>query len=1143
MPIETLLIANRGEIAIRIARTAAELGIRTIAIFAKDDANSLHCRSADSAKPLAGSGIRAYLDADDIVRIANESGADAIHPGYGFLAESAEFADLCRQHDVTFVGPSPSVLERLGDKANARALAKEADVRVLPGTEAPTSLAAAEAFMRTLGDNGAIMLKAVAGGGGRGMRPVTDPANLSDAFDRASSEARAAFGNPDLYAEQLLVRPRHVEVQVFGDGTGAGVHLWERECSLQRQNQKIVEIAPAPNLPTSTRDGLLDSAVKIASAVRLDNAATMEFLVGPSNCGAATEVAFIEANARLQVEHTITEEIVGLDIVALQLGLAEGKSLADIGLASTPPPQGTAIQVRVNLEQMTPEGMARPAAGTIRSYNTPGGRGIRIDDYGYAGYETNPRYDSLIAKVIAHAPNGGLEAAATRAQHALGEFDITGVETNLSFLKSMLADTDVHAGRVHTQMVTERAADWLKEMAERAETEPARPDGQGSLSRAETVGGDVDRGDPLAVLNYGRPSLDGPTLRRSLPRQPAQSPPKTTADFETPDGARAIIAAMHGTVVSIAVVAGETVHRGQQLLIMEAMKMEHVVSADVSGRVCEIRVAPGDTVLEGSALAFIEEMDLAESDTALDEEIDLDEIRPDLAEVLARLAKTKDDHRPDAVARRRKTAQRTVRENVDDLVDAGSFVEYGALTLAARRLRMSMEELIDRTPADGLVCGLGRVNGAHFDDETARTMIVAYDYTVLAGTQGKKNHQKKDRMFELAHDWGTPLILFAEGGGGRPGDTDVLFGANLQTDAFHRFAKLSGLVPLIGIVSGRCFAGNAVLAGCCDVLIATANATIGMGGPAMIEGGGLGVFRPEEVGPLSVQAANGVVDIAVKDEAEAVRVARQYLSYFQGTLKDWSCPDQRLLRSAIPENRLRVYDVRHVIETLADDKSQLELRAGWGHGMITSFIRIEGRPIGVIANNPMHLGGAIDSDASDKAARFVQLCDAFDIPILSLCDTPGNMVGPEHERTALVRHCCRMYVTAANITVPIITVILRKGYGLGAQAMAGGGFLAPLMTISWPTGEFGGMGLEGAVKLGYRDELAAIEDPRERRAAYEERVAGMYEQGKALSLASFFEIDSVIDPADTRHWIMSALRSIPAPERRKGKKRNNIDTW
>jgi len=386
-------------------------------------------------------------------------------------------------------------------------------------------------------------------------------------------------------------------------------------------------------------------------------------------------------------------------------------------------------------------------------------------------------------------------------------------------------------------------------------------------------------------------------------------------------------------------------------------------------------------------------------------------------------------------------------------------------------------------------------------------------------------------------------VLFAEGGGGRPGDTDRVMAAQLNTRAFELFGRLSGLVPLVGVVSGRCFAGNAVLAGCCDVIIATEGANLGMAGPAMIEGGGLGVYRPEEVGPMGEQVPNGVVDVLVADDAEAVRVAKQYLSYFQGPVADWTCADQRVLRGLVPENRLRVYDVRAVVHALADTGSVLELRPRFGPGMVTALVRIEGRPVGLIANNPMHLGGAIDSDGADKAARFMQLCDAFDLPILTLCDTPGNMVGPEAERTALVRHCCRLYVTAASVDVPMLTVVLRKGYGLGAQGMAGGSFWAGANLVSWPSGEFGGMGLEGAVKLAWRNELAAIEDPQARRAEYERRVAQMYEQGKALSTASLYEIDDVIDPADTRRTIVETLRAMPPPAPRTGKKRPCIDTW
>jgi acetyl-CoA carboxylase carboxyltransferase component len=609
------------------------------------------------------------------------------------------------------------------------------------------------------------------------------------------------------------------------------------------------------------------------------------------------------------------------------------------------------------------------------------------------------------------------------------------------------------------------------------------------------------------------------------------------------DGTVAIVAPMQGSVVSVAVREGDPVHVGQPVLVMDAMKMEHVIEATVAGVVRSVLIDVGDAVFEGSPLVLVDEGDVTVTVPAASREDDLDSVRADLEEVRRRQALTKDAERPEAVARRRSTGQRTARENVEDLCDPGSFVEYGSLAIAAQRRRRSVQDLIERTPADGLVAGIGRVNGALVGDERARCVVMSYDYTVLAGTQGLQNHRKKDRMFELAEEWRLPVAIFAEGGGGRPGDTDASAVAGLDTMAFHLFGRLSGLVPLVGIVSGRCFAGNAALLGCCDVVIASRDANIGMGGPAMIEGGGLGVFRPEEVGPAAVQVPNGVIDVLVHDEAEAVRVAKRYLSYFQGTLDGWECADQRRLRRLVPENRLRAYDVRAVIDTLADTTSVLELRRHFGRGMVTALIRIEGRPLGLIANNPMHLGGAIDSDGADKAARFMQLCDAFDLPILMLCDTPGMMVGPEVEKTALVRHCCRLFVVGASVTVPIFTIVLRKGYGLGAQAMAGGSFKAPVFTVAWPTGEFGGMGLEGSVKLGYRNELAAIADPAARRAAFEEMVARAYEHGKALNMASVFEIDDVIDPAESRARIVGALRAMPAAGPRREKKRPCVDPW
>ncbi len=532
------------------------------------------------------------------------------------------------------------------------------------------------------------------------------------------------------------------------------------------------------------------------------------------------------------------------------------------------------------------------------------------------------------------------------------------------------------------------------------------------------------------------------------------------------------------------------------------------------------------------------------NDHSIEKEGDAQPIRPALAELIERQSFLLDERRPEAVARRQQKNQRTARSNVEDFCDSGTFLEYGALAIAAQRQRRSVDDLISKTPADGLITGVGSVNSALFGDEKSRCLVMAYDYTVLAGTQGYFNHKKMDRMLKLAHEQRLPLILFAEGGGGRPGDIDaggvMISGLDLST--FGLFGALSGKAPMVGIVSGACFAGNAALLGCCDVIIATQNANIGMGGPVMIEGGGLGVFRPEEVGPMDVQTRNGVVDILVADDVEAVAVAKKYLSYFQGATTEWEAGDQRLLRDLIPENRRRVYDVRKVIKALADKESFLELRPDFSPGMITGLIRIEGKPFGLIANNCRHMGGAIEAEGADKAARLMQLCEVHGLPILSLCDTPGFMVGPDIEQRAQVRHVCRMFVVGSHLSVPYFTVVLRRGYGLGAMAMAKGGFHESFFTAAWTSGEFGAMGLEGAVKSGYKRELEAIENPEEREALYNKLVDQLYERGKAVNMASYLEIDSVIDPADTRRWIMQGLKSVPA---RSNAEANHayIDTW
>jgi acetyl-CoA carboxylase carboxyltransferase component len=606
------------------------------------------------------------------------------------------------------------------------------------------------------------------------------------------------------------------------------------------------------------------------------------------------------------------------------------------------------------------------------------------------------------------------------------------------------------------------------------------------------------------------------------------------------DSSQTLVAPFTGTVVATPASADEHVTAGTPIIVIEAMKMEHEIVADHDGVITDVIVTVGETVTEGQALATLAQRNgpTPSPDAVASERPDTAE-REDLALVQERHDIGLDHRRPEAVARRHDQDRRTARENLADLLDPDTFVEYGPLMFAAQEQRRSREELMARTPADGLVGGIGVVAGDQI-------VAMSYDYTVLAGTQGMRNHQKKDRLFELAERRRYPVVLFAEGGGGRPGDVDMPIIAGLDCRAFQYFAQLSGLVPLVGIASGYCFAGNAALLGCCDVVIATEDSSIGMGGPAMIEGGGLGTYAPGDVGPIDVQDGNGVVDLRVADDAAAVRAAQRYLAFFARTPPPGphEAPDQTGLRHLIPLNRKRVYDIRDVLTGLFDTGSILELRAGFGAGMVTALARVDGRALGVVANDPSHLGGAIDADGADKAARFMGLCDAFGLPLLFLADTPGFMVGPDAERTATVRHFSRMFVTGANLSVPTGTVVLRKGYGLGAQAMAAGSFKAPQFTVGWPTSEFGAMGLEGAVRLGMRRELEALQDPGERERAYDAMVATAYERGKGVNMASYFEIDDVIDPVDTRRWIGTLFDDdAPAWWQTPGKRRPNVDTW
>ncbi len=1102
-----VLIANRGEIAVRVIRAVADLGLRSVAVYAQDDANSSHVHLADEAVALQASGPAAYLDVQAIIGAAQSTGADAIHPGYGFLSERADFAQACADAGVTFVGPAPQQLAQFGDKAQAIALAVACGVPIMPSTRGDATLEEITAFFDAQGGNG-IVIKAVGGGGGRGMRVVTERAELAEAYTRCKAEARSAFGMEAVYGERLVVRARHIEVQIVGDGQQA-IALGERDCTLQRRFQKLVEIAPSPVLLPALREQVTQAALTMARRVGYRSLGTFEFLVEEDTQGHQVAAVFIEANPRLQVEHTVTEQVTGVDLVATQLGIAQGRSLQELGLDPQRPPavQGFAIQARINGESTDAKGMSHPSQGCLQQFDAPSGLGVRVDTHGYGGYTPSPHYDTLLAKLIVTSHSPSFADAARRLERALAEFHIDGVQTNLPLLRAVVGSEDFARQNIHTRYWAEHLDSLLARMQ----------------------------------------AIEAEDRAKARPRPAAASAAAPAAAVEDEalenDSWSAVRAITHGVLIELLVEAGSAVQAGQTVAVIESMKMQHVVAAEQAGLVLEVRGTVGEIVPQGRILAVLQPQGgVAEDAAAQVQAQDPHGVRPDLQRLIDRQAFLWDANRPEAVARRRSRGQRTARENVADLLDDdGSFVEYGALAMAAQTKRRSVEDLVANTPADGLITGVGNVNGALIDAERARAAVMAYDATVLAGTQGKRNHVKTDRIVEVALRDKLPFVLFGEGGGGRPGDVDYPSISGFQTSSFAAFAQLSGEVPVVGIVSGRCFAGNAAFVGCCDVIIADKSSNIGLAGPAMIEGGGLGIFKPEEVGPAPVQYANGVIDVLVDNEAEGVAVAKQYLSFFQGRAREWTAPNPLALRAVVPENRLRAYDTRAAIHGVADVGSVLMLREGFGVGIHTALARIEGKPVGIMANNPRHLGGAIDADAGDKAARFMQLCDAHGLPIISLIDSPGFMVGPDIEAKAQVRHVSRMFVAAAKLRMPILAVTLRKCYGLGAMAMAGGGWHASHFTVAWPTGEYGPMGLEGAIQLGFKKELQAVPDGPERKALYDQLVAQMYARGHAMNVAGNVEIDAVIDPAETRKWLVSGIH---AAAMHAAKPRGRfVDTW
>ncbi|OAL31304.1 hypothetical protein AYO20_08214 [Fonsecaea nubica] len=1127
-----ILIANRSEIACRLIRTySLYSNIHTVALFTPSEKDATHVRLATTAVQLPREGPGAYLDAANIVDIAKKEGCWGIAPGYGFLSEDAGLVRLCEENGIVFIGPSSEQLAHLGDKISARTLAANARIPILDGTktrvDGGSSITDVLAFGKSLGPASKIILKAAAGGGGRGIRIIddnTDEQAIRSAYEACQREAHASFGNGSLFAERYLDGAKHIEVQLLGDGTGEVCHFWERECSLQRRNQKVVEIAPSNSITPRLRRAIIKDAVKLGKAVKLRSLATIEFLVD----AAAENYYFMEANPRIQVEHTITEQITGVDLVDLQLQVALGRTLADLHITGEPPsPRLTSIQLRINAESFKQDGTAQPEAGTIRQAHFPTGAGVRVETALEGGrkYAVSPLFDSLLAKLI--VTSFSYESALRLARWAIDETKIVGCRTNQAFLMALLNSQPVQEGKSNILTIQENFEQLYSATQQFEDTLRAKDDSSSQEDTSQT---------------------------------------EVAAKVERPAGSEELPAHLTGVVLSMKVSEGDKVTAGQELAVLAAMKMEHSVRSAYNGVVAKVAVTEGQQVNAGDPLLFIRaDDDSSTTNThALAETENPEVLRPELTELNERKAFLRYAARDEDVAKRHANGYLTGRENIDLLVDKDSFVEYGDLVVAAQRKRYPMSHLIARTSGDGIIVGWAKID-AH------PVAVVIGDYLVLAGTQGYFHHQKLDRIFQSIIDHPAPLVFYAEGGGGRPGDTDHLGMAGLKTPSFALMGQIKARgIPSIAVVNGYCFAGNAAFLGTCDIVIATRggskdapqrkSTTIGMGGQAMIEGGGLGRFEHEHIGPVDVHMRAGGIDVLVDTEVEAAPLVRKIVNLFTHPRLPPSesryTSDPLRLRTAVPpvSSRRRAYDVRHVINLLLDDDSFIEFCPEWGLSVITGFGRINGHAIAIVASNSSSpLGGAIDVACGAKVNRLFRLLIRLGgMHLLSLCDTPGFMVGPDFERSVEAQGAGSTYrcfgdwfgnsQEFALLGGRVLGVVLRNGFGLGAQAMLGGGSLNNSMCVAWPNAVFGGMGIEGAVRLAYKKELEAIEDLEKRKKEEQDMIDVMYSEGKAINMAMAAEIDSVIDPATTRKWLEQMIEVLPerVPRFVKGRGRAKI---
>jgi acetyl/propionyl-CoA carboxylase alpha subunit/acetyl-CoA carboxylase carboxyltransferase component len=1115
--LKRVLIANRGEIAIRIAKAASGLGLDSVAVYAAQDALSLHTRIATDAREIKGeyaNPIEAYLDAQALVAIAKESGCDCVHPGYGFLSENIQFAELCAEANITFIGPSPEALALFGNKVEARTLAQSLDIPIVTGTEQP--LASGDEATEVAADIGfPVVLKAAAGGGGRGMRVVRERGDVAEAFERCTNEAEAAFGDGAIFAEKLIERPRHIEVQILADGNGNVVHLFERDCSVQLRHQKVVEIAPAANLDPALRERIHMDAIRLAQAAKYVNAGTVEFLVSPET----GEHFFIECNPRIQVEHTITEEVMGVDLVDAQFQIAGGATLDEIGLAHQEAigvPRGFAVQARVVVQ----------GTGTLSAYKEPSGPGVRVDACGYAGYAPPPQFDPLLGKLICTSNSSRtLASAVGRTLTALDEFHILGVPNNLGQLHAILSHPDVAKGDARTTL--------LDEHPELVDAIPTPDNGTLKLFEDQTV------------------VPTGPITKPPTP------PVATLPELEIGAGDQAVEAPMAGTILSVSVEVGDEVQAGDTLMIISAMKMEAAITAPCDGTITAMQdLGEGDALLAGQGVAVIAAKG-GSSVASIPKEQTWAPILDEVAELQAiahkRFAPESQDP---GVVRQRSRNKLTCRERIDLLLDEGTFHEVGSLAGFA-----SYDEdggIADFTPANH-VGGWGKIEG--------RTAIVcADDFTSRGGHADGAIGQKSHHLDRLSMEMRAPSIRLLDGssGGGSvaamvpkqasSGESEAKESSGAIKAGRPRvaggggsflpghlgsamYAEQLSTVPVVNMLLGSVVgigAAKAVL-GHFSVMVRDISQLFVAGPPVVSHAMGYDITK-EDLGDWRVHCTNGSVDNLAESEEEAMDMTRRFLSYLPPSVYDAppvrssSDPVDRRedeLFTLIPRKRTTTFDVRKAIRLMADKDSFFEVGPLWGTDQVTGFVRFNGHPVGVIASDSRHVnGGALTADGCDKLTRHLDLCDLFHIPVLNLVDNPGFAVGLEHELAGTIRKGGEWMVAFSQVKIPIFSVVMRRSFGVAGNNYATP-VARPTMRVVWPAADVGGIPPEGGIEAAYKRQLAEAEDPVALRAEIEARIESA--RGPVGPL-NRFQMEEMIDPRDTRRliceWVETAYQTV-----------------